>query len=145
MMAVNVPAAIIAMLREDAVVVAATGEVKVYGTTLPAITGDIDGEWAAQMVPPRRMALVIGAGGLPNTTLNSLSYPRFDLRCYGKEPGGRYDADELSRIIHEQLFGTHDRVRGIIAVTQSAGPTPGREPDTRWAFTLRTYDVLAGG
>ena len=81
-------------------------------------------------VAPAPDGLVIGAGGLPNTTLNSLSYPRFDLRCYGKEPGGRYDSDELSRIIDEQLFGSHDRVRGIIAVTQSAGPTQvGKDPD----------------
>ena len=142
-MSVNVPAAIIGMLGEDSVAIAEAGSVTVYGQSLPAITGEMDDEWAALM--PRRMVLVMDGGGLPNVTKNSLAYPRFDVRCYGAEPGGRYDSRELSDRIDECIFGAHDRVRGIVSITQAAGPTPGREPDTEWAFTLRTYDVLAGG
>ena len=41
--------------------------------------------------------------------------------------------------------GRHNMVAGLVAITLNAGPTGGREPDTEWAYNLRTYDVLQGG
>ena len=62
---------------------------------------------------PRRMVLVREAGGLPKTGIGStLSWPRFDVRCYGKEPGGVWDASDLSRTIYDRLFGRHNMVSG---------------------------------
>ena len=142
-MTINALSSMIALLRADPVVAAAAGSVKVYGQVLPAITGEIDGEWKTPM--PRRMVLVREAGGLPKTNVGPLSWPRFDVRCYGKEPGGVWDASELSRIVYDRLFGSINRVTGLVAVTLNAGPTPGREADTGWAYNLRTYDVLQGG
>ena len=83
-MTVNALASIIALLRADTEAAAAAGSVTVYGETLPAVTGDIDGEWAKLM--PRRVVLVREAGGLPKTGISTLSWPRFDVRCYGGEP-----------------------------------------------------------
>ena len=139
----NALSSMIALLRADTEVAAATGSVTLYGETLPAITGDIDDEWAKLM--PRRMVLVREAGGLPKTERGPLSWPRFDVRCYGKDPGGVWDASELSRLIFDRLFGQHNMVTGLVAITLNAGPTPGRESDTGWAYNLRTYDVLQGG
>ena len=135
--------ALIDLLRADPVVAHAVGEVVINGQTLPAITGDIDDAWAEHM--PRRMVLVREAGGLPKTDVGPLSWPRFDVRCYGADPGGVWDASELSRLIDSRLFGKVNRAAGIVAVTFSAGPTPGRESDTGWVYNLRTYDVLQGG
>ena len=94
---------------------------------------------------PRRMVLVREAGGLPKIGISTLSWPRFDVRCYGKDPGGVWDASELSQQIFDRLFGRHNMVAGLVAITLNAGPTSGREPDTGWAYNLRTYDVLQGG
>ena len=135
--------AIIDLLTSDPVVLHAVGEITVYGETVPAITGEIDGEWAKSM--PRRMVLVREAGGLQKTGVGPLSWPRFDVRCYGEDPGGIWDASELSRQIFNRLFGKVNRATGVVAVTLNAGPTSGREPDTGWAYNLRTYDVLRGG
>ena len=135
--------AIIDMLKADPVVVHAVGEITVYGETVPAITGDLDEAWAKSM--PRRMVLVREVGGLPKTQPGPLSWPRFDVRCYGADPGGIWDASELSRQIFNRLFGKVNRASGVVAVTLNAGPTSGREPDTGWAYNLRTYDVLRGG
>ena len=142
-MTLNALSSIITLLRADTEAAAAAGSVTVYGATLPAVTGDIDGEWAKLM--PRRMVLVREAGGLPKTEVGPLSWPRFDVRCYGKDPGGVWDASELSREIFDRLYGSVNRVAGLVAVTLNAGPTPGRESDTGWAYNLRTYDVLQGG
>ena len=142
-MTINALASMISLLRSDTAAAAATGSVTLYGETLPAITGDIDDEWAKLM--PRRMVLVREAGGLPKTERGPLSWPRFDVRCYGKDPGGVWDASELSRLIFDRLFGQHNMVTGLVAITLNAGPTPGRESDTGWAYNLRTYDVLQGG
>ena len=131
------------MMRADPVVAHAVGEVTVYGRTMVAITGEIDDEWSKLM--PRRMVLVREAGGLAKTERGPLSWPRFDVRCYGADPGGVWDSSELSRLIANRLFGRHNMVTGLVAVTLNAGPTPGREPDTGWAYSLRTYDVLQGG
>ena len=96
--------AMIDLLRADTVVKAEVGSIRVYGQTLPAaITGEIDSEWAKHM--PRPMVLVREAGGLEKTGVGPLSWPRFDVRCYGKEPGGIWEASKLSRIIFDQLFG----------------------------------------
>ena len=135
--------AIVDILRADPVVLHAVGEITIHGETMPAITGDIDGEWAAHM--PRRMVLVREVGGLTKTGVGPLSWPRFDVRCYGAEPGGVWDASELSHQIFNRLFGKVNRVSGVVAVTLNAGPTGGRESDTGWAYNLRTYDVLRGG
>ena len=142
-MTVNALHSMIALLRADTVVKAEVGSVTVYRQTLVAITGEIDNEWAKLM--PRRIVLIREAGGLAKTERGPLSWPRFDVRCYGKEPGGTGDASELSRIIYDRLFARHNMVTGLVAVTLNAGPTPGREPDTGWAYNLRTYDVLQGG
>ena len=142
-MTINALSSMIALLRANTEVAAAVGTVSLYGETLPAITGDIDDEWAKLM--PRRMVLVREAGGLPKTERGPLSWPRFDVRCYGKDPGGVWDASELSRQIFDRLFGQHNMVTGLVAITLNAGPTPGRESDTGWAYNLRTYDVLQGG
>ena len=142
-MTINALSSMIALLRADSAVAAATGSVTLYGETLPAITGDIDDEWAKLM--PRRMVLVREAGGLPKTERGPLSWPRFDVRCYGKDPGGVWDASELSRQIFDRLFGKHNMATGLASITLNAGPTPGRETDTGWAYNLRTYDVLQGG
>ena len=139
----NPLAAIIDMLKSDSVVVHAVGEITIHGETMPAITGEIDDEWATHL--PRRMILVREAGGLPRAGAGPLSWPRFDVRCYGADPGGVWDASELSRQVFNRLFGKANRVSGIVAVTLNAGPTPGREPGTGWAYNLRTYDVLQGG
>ena len=130
------------MLRNDVVVRHFVGEVTVYDQTLPAITVEIDSEWGRHM--PRRMVLVSEAGGLGQTGIGPLSWPRFDVRCYGAEPGASWDASELSRQVFNRLFGRHNMVAGLVAITQLAGPIPGRELDTGWAYTLRTYDVLQG-
>ena len=135
--------ALVDMLRADPVVAHAVGEVTINGQKLPAITGEIDDEWSKLM--PRRMVLVREAGGLAKTEIGPLSWPRFDVRCYGADPGGVWDSSELSRLIANRLFGRHNMVTGLVAVTLNAGPTPGREPDTGWAYSLRTYDVLQGG
>ena len=142
-MTINALSSMIALLRADTVVTAEVGSVTIYRQTLPAITGEIDGEWAKLM--PRRMVLIREAGGLEKTSVGPLSWPRFDVRCYGKEPGGVWDASELSRIIFDRLFARHNMVTGLVAITLNAGPTPGREADTGWAYNLRTYDVLQGG
>ena len=144
-MTINALSSMISFLRSDTEVAAAVGTVSLYGQTLPAITGDIDDEWAKLMKPPRRLVLVREAGGLSKTERGPLSWPRFDVRCYGKDPGGVWDASELSRQIFDRLFGQHNMVTGLVAITLNAGPTPGREPDTGWAYNLRTYDVLQGG
>ena len=135
--------AIIDMLKADPVVVHAVGEIMVYGKTVPAITGEIDREWAKSM--PRRMVLVREVGGLPKTEPGPLSWPRFDVRSYGEDPGGIWDSSELGRQISNRLFGKVNRATGIVAVTLAAGPTSGREPDTGWAYSMSTYDVLRGG
>ena len=142
-MTVNALSAVVALLRADAVVAAAVGNVTVYGQSVPAITGEIDDKWDALM--PRRVVLVREAGGLAKDELSPLGYPRIDVRCYGKDPGGVWDASELSRVVYEQLQGAQDKVEGIGAITMAAGPTSGREPDTEWAYNLRTYDVLGEG
>ena len=142
-MTINALSSIIALLRADTEAAAAAGPVEVYGQKLPAITGDIDSEWAKLM--PRRMVLVREAGGLAKTEIGPLSWPRFDVRCYGADPGGVWDAAELSREIFDRLYGNGNRVTGLVAITLNAGPTPGRETDTGWAYNLRTYDVLQGG
>ena len=135
--------AIIDILKSDPVVLHAVGEITVYGQTVPAITGEIDGEWVKSM--PRRVVLVREAGGLPKTGVGPLSWPRFDVFCYGADPGGAWDASELSRLIYNRLFGKVNRVTGLVAITLNAGPTSGRDPGTGWAYSLRTYDVLRGG
>ena len=135
--------ALLDMLRADPVVAHAVGEVVVYGQAVLAITGEIDDEWAKLM--PRRMVLIREAGGLPKTGVGPLSWPRFDVRCYGNDPGGVWDASELSRLIARRLFGRHNMVTGLVAITLNAGPIPGREPDTGWVYNMRTYDVLQGG
>ena len=142
-MTINALSSMVSLLRADTVVSAEVGSVTVYRQTMPAITGEIDGEWTKLM--PRRMVLIREAGGLPKTEAGPLSWPRFDVRCYGKEPGGVWDASELSRIVYDRLFGNGNRVTGLVAITLNAGPTPGRESDTGWAYNLRTYDVLQGG
>ena len=142
-MTINALSSMIALLRADTEVAAAAGEVTVYGHRLVAITGEIDKEWSRSM--PGRMVLVREAGGLPKTEVGPLSWPRFDIRCYGGEPGGMWDASELSRIVYDRLFARHNMVTGLVAITLNAGPTPGREADTGWAYNMRTYDVLQGG
>ena len=142
-MTINALGSMIALLRADTVVAAAVGSITVYRQTLVAITGEIDKEWAKFM--PVRMVLIREAGGLEKTGVGPLSWPRFDVRCYGKEPGGVWDASELSREIFDRLYGNHNMVTGLVAITLNAGPTPGREADTGWAYNLRTYDVLQGG
>ena len=142
-MTLNTLASMVDLLRADSVVAAEVGSVTIYGQALTAITGDIDDEWAKLM--PRRMVLVREAGGLPKTERGPLSWPRFDVRCYGKDPGGVWDASDLSHKIFDRLFGQHNMVTGLVAITLNAGPTPGREIDTGWAYNLRTYDVLQGG
>ena len=131
------------MMRADPVVAHAIGEVEVYGQTMVAITGEIDEEWAKCM--PRRLVLVREVGGLPKTERGPLSWPRFDVRCYGADPGGVWDSSELSRLIANRMFAQHNMVTGVVAITLNAGPTSGREMDTGWAYNLRTYDVLQGG
>ena len=120
-MTLNALSSIITLLRADTEAAAAAGSVTVYGATLPAVTGDIDGEWAKLM--PRRMVLVREAGGLPKTEVGPLSWPRFDVRCYGKDPGGVWDASELSREIFDRLYGSVNRVAGPWWRSRS---TPGR-------------------
>ena len=142
-MTLNALSSMISFLSSDTEVAAAVGSVTLYGQTLPAITGEIDEEWTKLM--PRRTVLVREAGGLPKTERGPLSWPRFDVRCYGKDPGGVWDASDLSHKIFDRLFGKHNMVTGLVAITLNAGPTPGREPDTGWAYNLRTYDVLQGG
>ena len=128
------------MLRADKVVTHAVGEVTVYGQTMAAITGEIDDEWAKHM--PRRLVLVTEAGGLGQTSIGPLSWPRFDVRCYGANPGGWWDASELSRLVFNRLFAQHNMVTGLVAITLNAGPRPGRDADTGWVWNERTYDVL---
>ena len=130
--------AIVDLLRNDPVVVHAVGEVVVYGQTVPAITGEIDGEWAKLM--PRRVVLVREAGGLPRDDVGPLSWPRFDIRCYG---GGALDASNLSHQIFGRLFGKVNRASGVVAITLTGGPDSGRESASGWAWTDRTYEVLA--
>ena len=142
-MTINALKSMVDLLRADSEVAAATGSVTLYGETLTAITGDIDDEWAKLM--PRRMVLVREAGGLAKTERGPLSWPRFDVRCYGKDPGGVWDASDLSQKIFDRLFGKHNMAAGLVAITLNAGPIPGRETDTGWAYNLRTYDVLQGG
>ena len=134
---------IIALLRANAEVAVAAGSVTVYGQTTLAVTGDIDDEWAKLM--PRPVVLVREAGGLVKDAQGPLGYPRIDVRCYGKEPGGIYDASKLSRVVYEVLQGSRDMARGIAAITLNSGPISGREPDTEWAYNLRTYDVIGEG
>ena len=101
--------------------VAAVGSIRVYGHTRypAAITGEIDNEWAKFM--PRRMVLVREAGGLEKTGVGPLSWPRFDVRCYGKEPGGVWDASELSRIIYDRLFGQGKEPGGRVPMAEGLG------------------------
>ena len=73
---------IIEILRANADVATAAGSVTVYGQTLVAVTGEIDGEWAKLM--PRQVVLVREAGGLNKDSQSPLGYPRFDVRCYGR-------------------------------------------------------------
>ena len=134
---------LVMMLQADPVVADAVGEVEVYGQTFPAITGaEIDDEWAKHM--PRRMVLVSEAGGLGKTGAGPLSHPSFEVRCYGKDPGGIWDSSELSRLIFDRLFARHNRVTGLVSITLQSGPTSDREPNTGWAYSLRTYAVLQG-
>ena len=130
--------AIVDLLRNDPVVVHAVGVVVVYGQTVPAITGEIDGEWAKLM--PRRIVLVREAGGLPRDDVGPLSWPRFDIRCYG---GGALDASNLSHQIFGRLFGKVNRATGVVSITLSSGPTGGRESRTGWPFCDRSYQLLA--
>ena len=119
-MTINALSSMIALLRADTVVTAEVGSVTVYRQTLPAITGEIDKDWAQLM--PRRMVLVREAGGLEKTGVGPLSWPRFDVRCYGK--GARravWDASELSCIIYERLFARHNMATGLVAITLNAG------------------------
>ena len=132
--------ALIKMLRADVVVRHVVGEAEVYGQATTAIVGEIDGEWASLM--PRRLILVSEAGGLAQASVGALARPSFDVACYGKDS---WDASELSRMIFRRLFGRHNAVAGLIAITQLAGPTPGRDEDTQWAYNRRTYEVLSGG
>ena len=127
------------VLRADPVVREAVGKVTVYGQTIVAVTGELDKEWAKFM--PRRLILVQEAGGLAKTEIGPLSWPRFALFSYGS---GTWEASELSRLISNRLFGQHNMVTGLVAITQLSGPIPGREDDTGWAWNLRTYDVLQG-
>ena len=134
---------IIEILRANSEVAAEVGSVTINGQTLVAVTGEIDDEWIKLM--PRQVVLVREAPGLPKDDQGPLGYPRIDVRCYGKEPGGVYEASKLSLVVYSVLQGSRDMARGIAAITLNSGPTPGREPDTEWAYNLRTYDVLAEG
>ena len=136
-MDINPYAALIDLLKADPVVVNAVGEVVVHGQTVPAITGNIDDAWAKLM--PRRVVLVLEAGGLPRTGVGPLSWPRFDIRCYGADV---LDSSELSRLLSDRLFGKVNRAAGVVAITLNAGPTVGREFDTGWAYALTTWDML---
>ena len=131
--------ALVDLLKSDPIVLHAVGEVVVYGLTVPAITGEIDDEWATHL--PRRMILVREAGGLPRDGVGPLSWPRFDLRCYGT---GVLDASNLSHQVFNRLFGAANRATGIVAITLNAGPDSGREKATGWAFCDRGFDVLVG-
>ena len=51
-MTINALSSIIALLRADTEAATAVGSVTVYGQTLPAVTGDIDDEWAKLMPAP---------------------------------------------------------------------------------------------
>lgn len=130
---------VVAMLQADPVVRHVVGEGTVYGQTMAAITVEIDSEWGRLM--PRRLVLVIEAGSQGQTDLGPLSWPRFDIRCYGESA---WDASELGRLVFKRLFARHNMVNGLMAITLSAGPTPGRDDDTKWPYSLRTYDVLHG-
>ena len=134
--------AIVDLLRNDPVVVNAVGTVMVYGQRVAAVCGEIDGEWSRHM--PRRVVLVREAGERPRTGVGPLSWPRFDVRCYGADPGGAADASELSHQIDGRLFGKVNRATGVVAVSLNAGPQSGRESRTGWAYVDRTYDMLAG-
>lgn len=136
----NSLSAVIAMLRANAAVAAAVGNITVYGQSVVAVTGEIDDEWAKHM--PRRMILVIETGGLSKDTISPLGYPRLDVRCYNTSV---WEASELSRKVYEQLQAHSDLNSGIVSVTLSGGPTGGREPDTEWAYNLRIYDILGEG
>ena len=139
MIAISPLAALVEMLKADPIVVHAAGTVTIYGETVPAICGEIDDEWSRLM--PRRVVLVQEAGGLPRDDVGPLSPLRFDVRCYGADAWG---ASELSRQVFNRLFGAANRATGIVAITLAAGPDSGRESGTGWAWTDRSYDVLAG-
>ena len=131
--------AIIDVLRADPIVLHALGgQITVYGEMVAAVTGELDGAWAAHM--PRRLILVREAGGHPRAGVGPLSWPRFDVRCYGSNA---WDASQLSHEISGRLFGKVNRASGIVAVTIVDGPESGREPRTGWAFCDRSYQVLA--
>ena len=139
--------AVVDLLRSLPEVAEAVGSVSLYGESVPFIVG---GEIEDQMVElmPRRMILVMSAGGRRRAMTTPLFHARIDIRSYGKDPGGAYDASELSLVVHEHLQSRGRTVVNrslILSATLVGGPVPGREGGSGqpgWPFDLRTYEVL---
>ena len=102
--------------------------------------GEIDSDVAKTM--PRALLLVRGAGGIKPADASPLFNARMDVWSYGKTP---FEAGELSTRMHFLVQGTNNVVidgARVLGITLSSGPLPGREFDTGWAYTLRTYIML---
>lgn len=97
---------------------------------------------------PRTAVLVQPSGGLPELGEAKLSWPRVDVRCYGRTPN---EAWRLSLDMHELMKGIHRRVAaasssGTRALIHRAIPTGGptllRDADGDWPMVLRTYELM---
>lgn len=130
-------AAIRAFLLANATVADLVGQ-RVYGNEIP----DVE---AALM--PRKLILVLSAGGAYLSQANR-SYMQVDARmkdvnCYGETP---YEARKLWDAVNEALKGMRRHLRGdclLYSAVKIGGPTSLREPDSKWPFTLSSYQVLA--
>ena len=130
------------LLRGDSSVADAVGAITAHGQTFVAVVGgEIDDAIARQM--PRRLVLLENSGGFGPAEQTPVGYPRFEVTCYGKDPGGVHDASELSMVVYTALQGAQDRLHGLEACVMEAGPSTGREPNTKWPYDLRVFTLIA--
>lgn len=131
-----------ALLLDAAVAAASAG--RVYVGELPRESGAVS--FASLM--PRAAVLVQPAGGSPERGYARLSYPRIDVRSYGRTPN---EAWRLSLVVHDYLKNLARKVAaasstGERALIHDATPVSGgsllRDADGDWPMALRTYELV---
>ena len=137
-------ATLVQLLRSIPEVATAVGSVELHGQRVPFILGgEIEGE--ALELMPRKCVLITENGGSRDASPTPLFKANLDIRCFGVDPGGAFEASELSLAVHSAIQSRgRTRVNStlILSITQIAGPIPNRETYSRWPFNLRTYEVL---
>lgn len=132
-MSVDIVAALRAFLLDQSAVTDVSSG-RIYGTELPK----------DDAAPMPRQALVLKPSGGPQPVrgYQELAGQRIDLRAYGATP---FDAQEAERVTFEPL---NQLVRVVYesvlihSATPAGGFITGRDADTDWPLTVRSWQIL---